>query len=136
MKKLILGIALCTLTVGGLLAERAPVAVYAPNMWISEGRTTVVEVGAAVTTIVFPFIVDDIHGVGFTTDPAKRPGDYILSRTAGGKMFSISATTGSKPAAERTMNVFAGDKVYTVLVRQTTGEAPPVVRLSLVGKWE
>ena len=112
-------------------AEGSPAPSLSPRTVIHEDRPTTIEIGADVTTIVFPFSIDNAHGNGFTMDPAKFPADYILARN-GTKMLTVSRREGSKPT-EHVLNVIAGEKIYPLTFKPIEGKASNVVRLALPG---
>lgn len=59
------------------------------------------------TTIMFPIPIDDVQGTGFTPDPSKVDGDFLISvRT---RYISLTA---QRDGIRRNLNVIAGGKNY------------------------
>lgn len=59
------------------------------------------------TTIMFPFAIDDVQGAGFTPDPSKLEGDYLISVRS--RYISLTA---QKDGVRRNLNVIAGGRNY------------------------
>lgn len=68
---------------------------------------------AAVTlTIQFPYIIDGLHGAGFTPDITKAAGEFLISYTAPNNYFSLYPL--SDISASRNLNVVVKNKIYVL----------------------
>lgn len=84
------------------------------------------------TTIVFPFPIEDLHGTGFTPNPAKIKGDFFVAARPGANYLSITPLV---EGARRNLNIIAKGRVYSLDVypAQPRGAAAFSVVLRLPG---
>lgn len=98
---------------------------------ISEDKPTTIKLSpGTTTTVILPFDLDDVHGLGFSTDPHKRLEDYVLAFSSTVKnRISLGIFPGGK-ATKRNLNLMVGGQVFVLMVEPTEGEVPAVVRLT------
>lgn len=63
------------------------------------------------TTVVFPFPIEDLHGTGFTPNPAKIRGDFFVAARPGKNYLSITPLV---EGVRRNLNIIANGKVYSL----------------------